>query len=168
MGTVKSAVQAGTQAPRHERDRRNSGLMQTRRFLAHFVEMCVVMCVGGTVILNSLVFWAVGLMGYSDLRQRSPILALLLIIFNLSWLMVVWMRFRGMAWRPTVEMGGTTLGLGIVLIALAVLGIVPRSSLVAWQSGFCALACVAMPIVMLFRLDLYTGRTGHHHGAHAA
>jgi hypothetical protein len=168
MDTVKDTVQGGVPAPPHERDQRNSSLMQTWRFLAHFLEMCVVMCLGGAVILNSLVFWAVGLMGYPDLRQRSPMLALLLIIFNLSWLMVAWMRIRGMAWRPTLEMGGTTLGLGIVLMALAVLGIVPRSSLVAWQSGFCALACVAMPIVMLFRLDLYTGRTGHHHGAHAA
>src|SRR5690348_14764424 len=118
--------------------------------------MCVVMCLGGTIILNSLVFWAIGLMGYPDLRQRSPMLALALIIFNLSWVMVAWMRFRGMAWRPTLEMGGATLGLGIALLALAALGIVPRSSVVAWQSGFCPLACVAMPIVMLFRLDLYT------------
>ena len=130
-------------------------------FVLHFLEMCVAMCIGG-VILNLLVFRAAALIGYPDLRQQFPALALLVIAFNYSLPMAAWMRFRGMAWRPTLEMSGTTIGLGVLLIGLAWLGIIPRSSLRGWELGFCGPACVLMVVVMLFRLDLYTGRTGHH------
>jgi hypothetical protein len=142
-----------------------SGLAQVWHFLLHFVQMCVVMCVGGS-ILTVLVFWAAALIGYPDLRQQFPELSLLVIAFNYSLPMAAWMRFRGMEWRPTLEMSGATIGLGILLIGIAWLGIVPKSSLLQWQLGFCGLACPVMLVVMLFRLDLYTGRKGHH--THAA
>jgi hypothetical protein len=126
--------------------------------------MCLVMCGGGT-ILNLLVFWAVGLVGYPHLRHEFPELALLAVAFNYTLPMAAWMWFRGMAWRPNLEMAGATLGLGIVLIGMAWLGIVSTSTLIALQFSFCGLACLVMLVVMLFRLDLYTGRMGQH--AHA-
>jgi hypothetical protein len=59
-----------------------------------------------------------GLCGWSgaaglspDLRQQSPELALLVIAFDFTLPMALWMRFRGMAWRPTLEMSGATIGL---------------------------------------------------------
>ena len=71
------------------------------------------------VLFNALVF-VVGpaLLGYPDLRQGYPGLALVLdaVLFTLP--MAAWMRIRGMAWRPTLEMSGATVGLAIVVALL--------------------------------------------------
>ena len=89
---------------------------QLWQFARHFLEMCAAMCIGGG-ILNGLVFLAgPALLGYADLRQQSPELALLVIAVNYALPMAAWMRFRGMAWRPTLEMSGATIGLGVVMI----------------------------------------------------
>jgi hypothetical protein len=83
---------------------------QIWQFARHFLEMCVAMCVGGG-ILNGLVFVAgPALLGYPDLRQQSPELALLVTAFDVTLPMALWMRFRGMAWRPTLEMSGQPSG----------------------------------------------------------
>jgi hypothetical protein len=137
-------------------------LAQGGHFLWHFVQMCLAMCIGGA-ILNALVFVAApALIGYPDPRQQFPELSLLVIAFIYSLPMALWMRFRGMEWRPILEMSGAAIGLAILLIGLGWLGIIPRSSLRGWELGFCGPACVLMVVVMLFRLDLYTGRVGHH------
>jgi hypothetical protein len=139
-----------------------SRLSQIGHFLWHFVQMCLAMCIGGG-ILNALVFLAAPtLIGYPDPRQQLPELSLLAIAFIYSLPMALWMRFRGMEWRPILEMSGAAIGLAILLIGLAWLGIIPRSSLRGWELGFCGPACVLMVVVMLFRLDLYTGRKGYH------
>jgi hypothetical protein len=72
--------------------------------------------------------------------------------------MAVWMRIRGMAWRPTLEMSGATVALATVMVALAGLGVVPASSLLEWALGFSLPGCLVMLVAMLFRLDLYAGR----------
>jgi hypothetical protein len=64
-----------------------------------------------------------------------------------------------MEWRPTLEMAAAPIVLGVLLISLAWLGIVPKSSLIEWLTR---LACPVMLIPMLLRLDLYTGRKDHH------
>jgi hypothetical protein len=146
---------------------------QIWQFARHFLEMCVAMCVGGG-ILNGLVFVAgPALLGYPDLRQQSPELALLVIAFDFTLPMMLWMRFRGMAWRPILEMSGATIGLALVMIGLDWLDVVQTSTLRGLVFGFCGPACVVMLVVMLFRLELYTGRSGHHlgpvrHTVHAA
>ena len=56
--------------------------------------------------------------------------------------MAAWMRFRGMAWRPTLEMSGATIGLAIVMIGLDWLDVVQQSSVRGWAFGFCGPACV--------------------------
>jgi hypothetical protein len=123
------------------------------------------MCIGGT-ILNLLVLQGATLIGYPNPREQFPELSLLLIALNLSLPMIVWMRFRGMAWLPNLEMAGAAFGLAFLLIGLVWLGIAPNSTLQISFGRFCGLACAGMFVVMLFRLDLYTGRKGHH--AHAA
>jgi hypothetical protein len=137
--------------------------------------MCVAMCLGGGILTALLFLAGPALLGYPDLREQAPELALVVIAFILALPMPAWMRVRGMAWRPTLEMSGATIGLAIVLVALAGLGVVPDSSIREWVTGervpsFCGPACAVMFVVMLFRLGLYTGRTGHHmdHGTPAA
>jgi hypothetical protein len=136
-------------------------LAQIGHFTWHFVQMCLACCIGG-VTLSILFFAGATLLGYPGLIQRFPELSTLVIAFFLALPMAAWMRFRGMQWRPTLEMAATPIVLVILLIGLAWLGIVPRSSLLEWLTR---LACPVMLIPMLLRLDLYTGRMGHH--AHA-
>ena len=134
---------------------------QVWHFARHWLEMCVVMCVGGG-ILNGLLFLAgPGLIGYPDLRQRSPVLAVVVSGLVYALPMAAWMRVRGMAWRPALEMSGGVIAVAVVMIGAAGAGVVSGSSLRGWAMGFCGPACGVMFVVMLFRLGLYTGRAGH-------
>ena len=79
--------------------------------------------------------------------------------------MAAWMRFRGMAWRPILEMSGAIVALALVLVVLTASGILSSEDLHRWALMFCGPACVVMLPVMLLRLGMYTGRTGEHtHG----
>jgi hypothetical protein len=126
--------------------------------MIHLVEMCMVMC-AGAVVLSVLFFGAAGLLGYSNLPQQAPELSVLAIAVNLSLPMLAWMRFRGMDWRPTLEMSGSTMLVGLALIAAYWLDIVAKSSLIQVQTS---LACPVMLAVMLLRFRLYSGHTRHH------
>ena len=128
-------------------------------FVRHFLDMCVAMCVGGG-LLNALIFVAgPALVSYPDLREESPALALLVIALIYLAPMAAWMRFRGMPWRPILEMSGAALALAFILIGLAASGAISESDLRSSALGFCGPACLVMVPVMLLRLDLYTGRT---------
>src|SRR5829696_6874245 len=72
------------------------------------------------------------LLGYPDLFTQAPYLATLVLAINLSVAMVAWMRFRHHEWQPTLEMAGTSMATGIVLIALGSLGLVPVSDVFEW------------------------------------
>jgi hypothetical protein len=82
--------------------------------------------------------------GYPDLREKTPELALLMIAFAYTLPMTAWMRFRGMEWRPVLEMSGATVGLALLLIGLAGFGSISESDLRASALGFCGPACVVM------------------------
>jgi hypothetical protein len=132
---------------------------QAWNFTRHFLEMCAAMCIGGG-LLNLLIFIAgPALLGYPDLRDTTPAVALLLIAAVYTAPMAAWMRFRGMAWRPILEMSGATVGLAAVLIGLAAAGVIASSDLHRWALSFCGPACVLMLPVMLFRFGMYAGRT---------
>ena len=130
------------------------------RFGLHLLEMCMVMC-GGAVVLSVLFFGAAGLLGYTDLPRTAPELSVFVIALNLSVPMAVWMRYRGMAWQPTLEMAGSTMVPGLALIAAYWMDLIARDSLVEVQTG---LACPAMIAVMLLRFRLYSSS----HSAHVA
>ena len=136
----------------------------------HFLEMCVAMCVGGAAL--AVVVFAVvpALIGDPNLRESYPELSLLLIAVILTLPMAAWMRFRGMAWRPILEMSAVPFGLAILLIGFVWVGVAPASALQIEFGSFCGVTCAGMFVVMLFRLDMYTGRTGHGtgHAGHAA
>ena len=140
----------------------SGGAKRAGRFGRHFLEMCAVMCLGGGLLI-ALFFGAAALLGFSDLRQQAPVLSALIIAVILAGAMVAWMRFRRMAWRPTLEMAGSSIAAGVLLIAGYWLGLVSASAPVP---SVCAAACVAMVAVMLFRVPLYSSSHAGHR-AHA-
>jgi hypothetical protein len=137
-------------------------LRKVGRFLLHYLEMCLACCVGGAT-LGIAFFGGAALVGYPDLIVEAPVFSTLMLAIILTVPMVAWMRFRHHGWRPTLEMGAATTGLGIVVIALGALGLIPSSGMFEWVAS---LACPVMLVPMLLRLDLYTG--GMDHQAHAA
>ncbi|WP_214320551.1 hypothetical protein [Nonomuraea sediminis] len=72
---------------------------QTLRFAVHYVEMVIAMFVG--MFALDLLWSALGIhLSYAG----EPELAYLLMAFDMSLGMAAWMRFRGHAWVPTLEM----------------------------------------------------------------
>ena len=128
------------------------------RFGLHVLEMCVVMCVS-LALLGVLVFAATTVLGFSDVREEAPELSALVVAAVLAGSMVVWMRFRGMEWRPTLEMAAPALVAGVVMVAGYWIGIVAQRDLIG---SVCGVACLSMIAVMLFRFRLYSTHTGHH------
>jgi L-lactate permease len=142
----------------HPATPRISAVRQAWNFGRHYVEMCIAMCIG-VALTNVLLRGAMGVWG-ADLRQEWPGLSLLVISIGITLPMAAWMRFRGMESRPILEMSAA----GIVAVMVAAwFGVISASDVaVGTESG---VACVAMFAAMLFRLDMYTGRSGHdHHG----
>jgi hypothetical protein len=135
-------------------------LRPVSRFLAHLAEMCLVMC-AGAVVLSLLFFGVANLLGFGDLPQTAPELSVLVIALNLSVPMAVWMRYRGMEWRPTLEMSGATMVVGLALIVAYWLDLIATDSLIEVQTS---LACPVMIAVMLPRFRLYSAS----HSAHSA
>jgi len=126
------------------------------RFGLHVVEMCVVMCLA-LGLLGVVGGGAAVVFGISDVGQQVPALSAMVVASALGASMVVWMRFRGMAWRPTLEMAGSSVAAGVLMVGGYWAGIVAASVLV---ESVCGVACLAMVAVMLFRFPLYS--SGHH------
>ena len=137
---------------------------QSWTFARHFLEMCIAMCAVGTPLVLLLLRALPGAAGWPDPRASAPETSVLVVALIYTAPMMAWMRLRGMAWRPILEMGGATIALGLVLVALSLGGVLPQETLASFVGpAFCGPACVLMLAVMLPRLALYTGRTGHHH-----
>lgn len=132
------------------------------RFILHLLEMCAVMCLGA-ILFSLLIFGAASLLGYPNLPETAPELAVLIIALNLSVPMAAWMRYRGMEWQPTLEMAGATMAVGLLLICAYRLDLVAQASLIPIQTS---LACPVMLAVMLPRFRLYSAAHTAHH-AHA-
>jgi hypothetical protein len=122
-------------------------------FVLHFFEMCLPMCIGWAV--GDVVYFAIAdQLGSSDPFADWPELSLAIVTFNMTAPMVAWMRFRGMAWRPTAEMAAAMVVLALLILAAGWLGIVAMQTL-PWLAH--ALMMPAMLVPMLLRLELYTG-----------
>jgi hypothetical protein len=131
---------------------------QSVTFVRHYLEMCLAMCVGfgvGDVVY----FWAAGLFGYPTPFSQLPELSVLVVAFAMTAPMAAWMLFRGMARRPTAEMSAAMVIWAFLVLGAGWVGLLPMSSLALVEHG---LMMPAMLVPMFLRLDLYTGRTGHH------
>jgi hypothetical protein len=115
--------------------------------------MCIGFAVGDIVY-----FWAARELGYSEPFSELPELSVAIVTFTMTAPMVAWMLFRGMPRRETTEMAGVMPILAMALLALGWLSVVPKSELALLEHG---LMMPAMLVPMVFRLSLYTGRSGH-------
>jgi hypothetical protein len=128
------------------------------RFGLHVMQMCVGMCIS-LGLLVALYLGAAALFGFSTGGwQEVPALSVLVVSAVLAGSMLVWMRFMGMEWRPTVEMAGAAIFAGAVVLIAYWFGIVRLNDLV---SSVCGVACVTMIGQMLFRFGLYSGDHAH-------
>jgi xanthine/uracil permease len=150
-------VRAPDKAP--ARDGPTAGAVKpAARFGLHLMQMCAAMCIS-LAVLAALYFGAVAVLGFStEVWQEAPALSALVVSAVLAGSMVVWMRIMGMEWRPTIEMAGTAVAAGAVVLAAYWLGIVPLTDLLP---SVCGVACLAMIGLMLFRVRLYSGDHAH-------
>jgi len=122
-------------------------------FVLHFFEMCMPMCIGWAV--GDVIYFAIAeQLGSSEPFRDWPTLSLLVVTFNMTAPMVAWMRFRGMAWRPTAEMAAGMVVLALLIAVAGWMGIVAMETLPWLAHG---LMMPAMLVPMLLRLDLYSG-----------
>lgn len=94
-------------------------LFKISQFVRHFLEMCAAMCIGAAV-LGLVYSWAAGRVGVSNAYVQYPELSALVLAFNMTAPMVVWMRYR--AWQPIAEMSGVMVVEAVAIVVLYWLG----------------------------------------------
>jgi hypothetical protein len=130
---------------------------QVGRFVLHYFEMCIPMCIGFAVG-DLAYFSAADLFGYSEPFRELPMLSVLVVTFTMTAPMTAWMLYRAMPRRAIWEMTATMPILALVLLMVAWLGVVPMGDLALLEHG------LMMPVMlapMLIHLDLYTGHLHH-------
>ena len=120
------------------------------------------MCIGFAVG-DLIYFWAAEQQGYSEPFTQLPELSVLVVTLTMTAPMTAWMLFRGMSPRATAEMSAVMPVAGDrPARARAGLQSFPWGSFALLEHG---LMMPAMLLPMLYRLDLYAGRSGfegHH------
>jgi hypothetical protein len=130
---------------------------QVGRFVLHYFEMCIPMCIGFAVG-DVIYFSAAGLFGYSEPFRELPTLSVLVVTFTMTAPMTAWMLYRGMPRRATWEMTATMPIVAVVLLLLGGLGAVPMGDLPLLEH---ALMMPVMLVPMLLRPGLYAGHMHH-------
>jgi hypothetical protein len=132
-----------------------------RHFLRHLGEMLLAMVVG------MIVFGAIGRgilaaagTSASDVRETAPEVVAVVMAFNMSAGMAVWMRHRGHARARIAEMVGAMFVPAVAAIALFWGGVIESGAILALEHVAMIPAMVA---VMLVHRGEYS-RPVHHHG----
>jgi hypothetical protein len=142
MGTTtKDIEQRG--APHGEHGRRS--------FARHYLEMVAAMFVG-MAVLGGLVQGILALAGQETPDQ--PEVTALAMAFYMSAGMVVWMRYRGHGWAPTLEMAGVMFVPTVALFPLLWAGAISGDDLLMLEH---VLMLPLMYVVMLRRRSEYGG-----------
>jgi len=135
-------------------------------FLRHLGEMILAMMAGmvaGAAVLvlifSTVLASTVRGMSQVEVLNQFAVLVCLVMAVAMTVPMVAWMRFRGMEWRPTLEMAAAMAIPLVPIFGLLGLQLIPGARACGL---YCAVMIPAMVVAMLFRLDLYTGRMGHH------
>jgi hypothetical protein len=97
----------------------------------HFVEMVVAMLVG-MAVLGAARAGVVAAAGIDYSSGRYPELAALLMAFDMSVGMVVWMRYRGHGWASNLEMVAAMFAPAVVLAPLSWSGVISGDALMVF------------------------------------
>jgi hypothetical protein len=136
--------------------RRDGG--STRRFLRHYAEMVAVMFVGMFVLMapTGVLFSAVG----TSWSRLSPAMNIFAMALTMTVPMLAWMRYRGHAWRPNMEMAASMLIPTFAVMGLLWAGLASSATvMVPEHAGM--LGC--MLAAMLLRREEYSC-AGRAHG----
>lgn len=139
-------------------------------FLRHLVGMTLAMGVGMAagaallvLIFSTILAPTIRGMTRVEVLDQFPLIVCLVVAFGMIVAMTALMRLSGMEWRPISEMAVAMLLPLIPIFLLLGIGVIPGAEACGI---YCVVMIPAMLGAMLFRLDLYTGRSGHHaHGA---
>lgn len=123
------------------------------RFLLHYFEMCIPMCIGFAVG-DAAYFWAAGLLGYDEPFTELPVLSVLVVTVSMTAPMTAWMLHRGMPSRAVWEMTASMPVLAVLLLMLGWLALAPKGDLALLEHG---LMMPVMLVPMLFHPGFYAG-----------
>ena len=139
----------------------------TRHFVRHYVEMLVAMFLG-MAVLGLPADAALLALGTSsgEFYEHAPALMLLGMAFMMTMPMVAWMRYRGHAWQPSMEMAASMFIPTLGTLALLGLGLVTDSATLMGIEHAAMLP--SMLVAMLLRRDEYSRPHGHHLAQHEA
>lgn len=130
---------------------------QIGRFVVHYLEMCIPMCIG-FALGDLLYFGAAGLLGYSEPFTELPVLSVAVVTFTMTAPMTAWMLHRGMPRRAVWEMSVVMPIVALLLLALGAVGPVAMTQLAVLEHG---VMMPAMLVPMLLRPGLYSGHLHH-------
>lgn len=127
--------------------------LQLTPFRRHFLEMFGLMVVG--MIVSAAIFLMIVGMTWDQALIHRPTASLLVIAGGMSLPMAAWMLHRGMGWRSTWEMAVAMAAPVVPFLCLVWFG-VTKSALCG---PYCAVAIVAMVVLMLYRRETYSMET---------
>lgn len=136
-----------------------------RTFARHYVEMIIAMFAGMLILgVPGEAALRVADTSSHELQSTAPAVVLLGMAVTMTVPMMGWMRFRGHAWRPSIEMAASMVVPTLGAIAAMGAGVTDFDG--AMLAEHVAMF-PAMLVAMLLRVDEYT-RHGHHVAAHEA
>jgi hypothetical protein len=120
----------------------------TRHFLRHLGEMLLAMVVGMMVLgaLDRGILAAAGTTA-SHVRDAAPEVVAVVMAFNMSVGMAVWMRHRGHAWARIAEMAGAMFVPAVAAVALFWGGVIQSGAILALEHVAMIPAMVAVMLV---------------------
>jgi hypothetical protein len=127
------------------------------RFVRHYIEMAVVMFAGMFVLMAPMGA-LLGAFGTSWSRL-SPAANVFVMSLTMTAPMVAWMRYRGHAWRPNVEMAASMLIPTFAVMAVLWTDGAKSTLIVPEHAGM----LVCMLVAMLLRREEYSCTTRGHH-----
>ena len=131
-------------------------------FVTHVGEMLLAMVVGMAVFgaLFSGVLLAVGT-SFDEALESAPVLIALVLMFNMSAPMVLWMRHRGHSRARIAEMAVAMLAVGLAACALLWASLIESTAI-------CGVECALMVPVTIAVMLLHPGEYSRPAGAHRA
>jgi hypothetical protein len=127
-------------------------------FVRH-VGVMVALMYAGMFLLDPVYELAVALAGVDDPWDRLPVLSNIIMAFNMSAPMVLYMRYRRHAWRAIVEMSAAMLLPAALTTVLYLLGIMTAGTMMSVSH---AAMIPLMAVAMMLRFREYAGhKQGH-------